>query len=62
MLFQKLTILSALAVFVAAQDIGQDDIPSQCTDICAEVVSISQRCDNENSKNLSEVLNTSPAD
>lgn len=48
MLFQKLAIISALAAFVAAQDISQDDIPTQCTAVCAEIVSISRRCDNEN--------------
>jgi hypothetical protein len=49
MLFQKLVIVSALAAFVAAQDINQDDIPQQCTAVCAEVVSVSRRCDDATS-------------
>lgn len=55
MLFQKLAIISALAAFVAAQDISQDDIPTQCTAVCAEIVSISRRCDNENESDAAEL-------
>lgn len=50
MLFQNLALIYALAALVAAQDIDQDDIPQQCTAVCAEVVSIAQRCDAENGK------------
>jgi hypothetical protein len=45
MLFSKLTLLSVLTALIAAQDISQDDIPQQCTAVCADVVSISRRCD-----------------
>ncbi|KAH7348071.1 hypothetical protein BKA66DRAFT_432649 [Pyrenochaeta sp. MPI-SDFR-AT-0127] len=55
MLFQKLAIISALAAFVAAQDLSQDDIPQQCTAICAEIVAISRRCDNENESDAAEL-------
>lgn len=48
MLFQKLAIVAALTAIVAAQDISQDDIPSQCTQICAQVVTIARDCDNQN--------------
>jgi hypothetical protein len=47
MLFQKFTIVAALSAFVAAQDISQDDIPQQCTQICAQVVTIARDCDNQ---------------
>jgi len=49
MLFQKLAIASALAASVSAQDINQDDVPQQCTSICADVVSLSRRCDDTTS-------------
>jgi D-mannonate dehydratase len=37
---------AVLATFVAAQDIVQNVIPQQCTAFCADVVSISSRCEN----------------
>ncbi|KAH7087653.1 hypothetical protein FB567DRAFT_350312 [Paraphoma chrysanthemicola] len=55
MLFQKLAIFSALAAFAAAQDINQDDIPQQCTAVCAEVVSISRRCDDTTNDDRAEL-------
>lgn len=47
MLFQKLAIAATLTALVAAQDISQDDIPQQCTQICAQVVTIARDCDNQ---------------
>jgi hypothetical protein len=47
MLFQKLTIIAALTAIVAAQDISHDDIPSQCSQICAQVVTIARDCDTQ---------------
>lgn len=35
----------ALAASVLAQDIDSNDVPSQCTDACASVVSLTARCD-----------------
>ncbi|KAJ4987435.1 CAP22 protein [Stagonosporopsis vannaccii] len=46
MLFQKFAIVAALTALVAAQEIEQSDIPQQCTQVCAEVVSIARDCDN----------------
>lgn len=56
MLFQKIALISTLAALVPAQDISQDDIPQQCTAICAEVVAISRQCDDQTSKRLLEPL------
>lgn len=36
----------ALAASVWAQDIDSNDVPSQCKDACASVVSLTARCDN----------------
>lgn len=47
MLFQKVAIAAALTAVIAAQDISQDDIPQQCTQICAQVVAIARDCDNQ---------------
>lgn len=47
MLFQKLAIAATLTAIVVAQDIGQDDIPQQCTQVCAQVVTIARDCDNQ---------------
>ncbi|CBY00982.1 hypothetical protein IAQ61_011881 [Plenodomus lingam] len=55
MLFQKLAIVSALAALVAAQDIGQDDIPRECTAICAPVVTLARDCDNRNENDPAEL-------
>lgn len=35
----------ALAASVVAQDIDSNDVPSQCTDVCASVVSLTASCD-----------------
>ncbi|KAF1851012.1 uncharacterized protein K460DRAFT_350992 [Cucurbitaria berberidis CBS 394.84] len=55
MLFQKFALVSALAALVATQDISQDDIPQQCRAVCADIVSIAQRCDNENETDAAEL-------
>jgi hypothetical protein len=49
MLFQKIALVSALAAISAAQDIRQNDIPRECTAICADVVSLAQRCEDTTS-------------
>jgi hypothetical protein len=51
MLFQPLALalVSALTSLTLAQDITQDDIPQQCSAVCADVVSISRRCDDTTS-------------
>ncbi|KAF2999407.1 hypothetical protein E8E13_006987 [Curvularia kusanoi] len=46
MLFQKLAIAATLTALVAAQEIEQSDIPQQCTQLCAQVVTIARDCDN----------------
>ncbi|CAO2649467.1 Nn.00g068520.m01.CDS01 [Neocucurbitaria sp. VM-36] len=55
MLFQKLALFSALAALGATQDIDQGDIPQQCTAVCAEVVSIARRCDDEHERDADEL-------
>lgn len=49
MLLHSLTLFAALVVFTAAQEITQDDIPSACRGICADVVTLAQRCDDTTS-------------
>lgn len=45
---RSLFLFSALALVasVLAQDIDSNDVPSQCKDACASVVSLTARCDN----------------
>jgi hypothetical protein len=50
MLVNKLSLIAALAAAVAAQEIDQNDIPQQCTSVCAQVVTIAQGCDRQNSR------------
>ncbi|OGE49429.1 hypothetical protein PENARI_c021G03789 [Penicillium arizonense] len=40
--------LLGLAASVVAQDVDSTDIPSQCKDICAPVVSLTSTCDKKN--------------
>jgi hypothetical protein len=47
MLFQKLAIAASLIAVVAAQEISQDDIPQQCIQVCAQVVTIARDCDKQ---------------
>merc|ERR1712137_435380 len=58
MLFSKLTIISALAAFAAAQDtdFDFDNIPAECTDVCAQVGSITNGCKNDSNDDSSAVL------
>jgi len=46
MLFQNLAIAAALTALTAAQEIEQNDIPQQCTQLCSQVVTIARDCDN----------------
>jgi hypothetical protein len=50
MLVNKLSLIAALAAAVAAQEIDQNDIPQQCTSVCAQVVTIARDCDRQNSR------------
>ena len=50
MLVQKLAIAAILTNIVAAQDVSQDDIPEQCTQVCAQVVTIARDCDNQHGR------------
>merc|ERR1712137_69631 len=58
MLFSKLTIISALATFAAAQDtdFDFDNIPAECTEVCAQVGSITNGCKNDSNDDSSAVL------
>ncbi|KAF1918785.1 hypothetical protein BDU57DRAFT_511532 [Ampelomyces quisqualis] len=49
--FQTLSTFSAILAVVAAQKVEQSDIPSQCNNVCADLVSTAQRCDRENNDN-----------
>ncbi|KAI8940794.1 hypothetical protein NX059_002058 [Plenodomus lindquistii] len=57
MLFQKLAIISALTALVAGQDVDQNDVPSQCTAICADTVALTRRCDDTNRDDDAAELN-----
>lgn len=46
MLFQKFAIVATLIALVAAQEIERNDIPQQCTQVCAQVLDIARDCDN----------------
>jgi hypothetical protein len=50
MLVNKLSLIAVLAAAVAAQEIDQNDIPQQCTSVCAQVVTIARDCDRQNSR------------
>ncbi|KNG48362.1 gpi anchored protein [Stemphylium lycopersici] len=58
MLFSKIAFLSGLAAITAAQDTNFDfgNIPAECTDVCAQVGSITNGCKNDSNDNSSEVL------
>ncbi|KAH7413619.1 hypothetical protein DE146DRAFT_626758 [Phaeosphaeria sp. MPI-PUGE-AT-0046c] len=55
MRFQTLSILAVALAVVAAQKVEQDDIPSQCNSVCADLVSTAQRCDNQNDDDNAEL-------
>ncbi|KAF3038091.1 hypothetical protein E8E12_003140 [Didymella heteroderae] len=55
MLFHKLALVTTLTALAAAQDISQDDIPQQCTQICAQVVTIARDCDNQHDNDNAEL-------
>jgi hypothetical protein len=57
MLVNKLSLIAALAATVAAQEIDQNDIPQQCTSVCAQVVTIARDCDRQNNNNDAGELN-----
>jgi hypothetical protein len=50
MLFNKFSLITALTAAVAAQEIDQNDIPQQCTSVCAQVVTIARDCDRQNGR------------
>lgn len=52
MRFQNISLLGAVLAVVAAQRVEQDDIPWECNDVCADLVSTAKRCDDQNSKIL----------
>ena len=49
MLFQNIIFAFALSSLGLAQDVDNDDIPTQCTAVCSAVVSLSRTCDAQNS-------------
>ncbi|KAH3950714.1 hypothetical protein HBI25_215830 [Parastagonospora nodorum] len=51
MRFQTLTLVSTILALAAAQKVEQDDIPTQCTSVCADLVSTALRCDRDNNDN-----------
>lgn len=52
MRFQSISLLSAVLVVAVAQRVEQDDIPWECNDVCANLVSTAKRCDDSTSKIL----------
>ncbi|EON66533.1 hypothetical protein W97_05778 [Coniosporium apollinis CBS 100218] len=50
-------VLTALTVRIAAQDVDYNDLPSQCQSVCAPVVELTQRCDQQHSSDDAGQLN-----
>jgi hypothetical protein len=56
----KLISISFLAlgsIFVTAQDIDNNDVPSECRSVCASVVSLTTTCDAQNDDDDSGYIN-----
>jgi len=52
--FQKLAIVFALSAIGLAQDVDNDDVPMQCRDVCASVVTLTRDCDNSTTDDAAE--------
>ncbi|CAN9127045.1 unnamed protein product [Alternaria alternata] len=52
--FQKLAIVFALSAIGLAQDVDNDDVPMQCRDVCASVVTLTRDCDNSTNDDVAE--------
>jgi hypothetical protein len=52
--FQKLAIVFALSAISLAQDVDNDDVPMQCRDVCASVVTLTRDCDNSTNDDVAE--------
>ncbi|KAF7680059.1 hypothetical protein GT037_001710 [Alternaria burnsii] len=52
--FQKLAIVFALSAIGLAQDVDNDDVPMQCRDVCASVVTLTRDCDNSTNDDAAE--------
>lgn len=55
MRFQSISLLSAVLVVAAAQRVEQDDIPWECNDVCANLVSTAKRCDDSTNDDNAEL-------
>ncbi|KAH6713771.1 hypothetical protein BKA61DRAFT_483470 [Leptodontidium sp. MPI-SDFR-AT-0119] len=44
----KVSVLALLSSYVTAQDIDNNDVPSQCRAVCANVITLTQTCDRQN--------------
>lgn len=49
MLAKNIILALTLAAFGVAQEIDNNDVPQQCTAVCASVVSLARSCDQQNS-------------
>ncbi|KAJ5242995.1 uncharacterized protein N7469_001322 [Penicillium citrinum] len=47
----------ALATYVVAGDVDANDLPSQCKDVCAPVVSLTSSCDSKTNDDDTAELN-----
>ncbi|KAG9193706.1 hypothetical protein G6011_03741 [Alternaria panax] len=52
--FQKLAIVFALSAIGLAQDVDNEDVPMQCRDVCASVVTLTRDCDNSTNDDAAE--------
>ncbi|KAH7387009.1 hypothetical protein DE146DRAFT_768844 [Phaeosphaeria sp. MPI-PUGE-AT-0046c] len=55
MRYQQLALVAVLVTLAVAQDIAQNNIPSQCFAFCADVISIAQRCENTTDNDTAEL-------
>ncbi|KAF2181688.1 hypothetical protein K469DRAFT_752581 [Zopfia rhizophila CBS 207.26] len=51
MLAKNIIVVFTLSALSLAQDVDNNDIPSQCTAVCSDVVSLSRTCDQQNDDN-----------
>merc|ERR1712036_161277 len=47
----QVSLLALLSSYVAAQDIDNNDVPTQCRSVCANIVTLTQNCDRQNHDN-----------
>lgn len=53
--FQNLALIFALSAIGLAQDIDANDVPGQCTSVCASLVTLTRDCDNSTNDDAAEL-------